>query len=94
MTLRKAIRFLGISLALFALLAFSTVVVSDFDCHNATDDARCPYCHLSHQAPAEPEITQCDSVLEPIAFLPLPENTTPVTVPVFSQTAPRAPPTA
>jgi hypothetical protein len=94
MTLRKAIRFLGISLALFALLAFSTVVVSDFDCHNATDDARCPYCHLTHQAPAEPEITQCLSVPEPVAYLPLPEDTTPVTVPVFSQTSPRAPPTA
>jgi hypothetical protein len=94
MTLRNTIRILGISLALLALLAFSTVVVSDFDCHTAADDARCPYCHLSHQAPAEPEITQCVSVLEPVAFLPLPEETTPVTVPVFSQTSPRAPPTA
>jgi hypothetical protein len=94
MTLRNTIRILGISLALLALLAFSTVVVSDFDCHNAADDARCPYCHLSHQGPAEPEITQCVSVLEPVAFLPLPEETTPVTVPVFSQTSPRAPPTA
>ena len=94
MTLRNTIRILGISLALLALLAFSTVVVSDFDCHTAADDARCPYCHLSHQAPAEPEITQCVSVLEPVAFLPLPEETTPDTVPVFSQTSPRAPPTA
>ena len=94
MTLRNTIRILGISLALLALLAFSTVVVSDFDCHNAADDARCPYCHLSHQAPAEPEITQCVSVLEPMAFLPLTENTTLVTVFAFSQTAPRAPPAA
>ncbi len=94
MTLRNTIRILGISLALLALLAFSTVVVSDFDCHNAADDARCPYCHLSHQGPAEPEITQCVSVLEPVAFLPVPEETTPVTVPIFSQTSPRAPPTA
>jgi hypothetical protein len=88
----KAIRIAGVSLALFALLIFSTVVVCDFDCQNLADDARCPYCHLSHQAPAEPEITQCVSVLEPIAFLPLPEEPAPVTVPVFSQTAPRAPP--
>jgi hypothetical protein len=94
MTARKTIRLLGVSLALLAVLAFSTVVVSDFDCHNAADDARCPYCHLSHQAPAEPEITQCVSVPEPIAFLPLPEDPTPVTVPVFSQTSPRAPPSA
>ena len=94
MTLRNTIRILGISLALLALLAFSTVVVSDFDCHNAADDARCPYCHLSHQGPAEPEITQCVSVLEPVAFLPLAEETTPVSIPVFSQTSPRAPPTA
>jgi hypothetical protein len=94
MTLRKTIRFLAVSLALLALLAFSTVVVSDFDCHTAADDARCPYCHLTHQAPAEPEITQCVSVLEPISVLPLPEDNTPVAVPIFSQTAPRAPPAA
>ena len=94
MTLRNTIRILGISLALLALLLFSTVVVSDFDCHNAADDARCPYCHLSHQAPAEPEITQCVSILEPMAFLPLMEDTTVVTVSAFSQTAPRAPPSA
>ena len=92
MTVRKTFRVFGVGLALLALVLFSTVVVSDFDCHNAADDARCPYCHLSHQAPAEPEITQCVSVLEPIAFLPLPEEPIPVTVPVFSQTAPRAPP--
>ena len=92
MTLRKTFRLMGVSLALLALLAFSTVVVSDFDCHSAADDARCPYCHLTHQAPVEPEITQCVSKLEPIAFLPLPEDTTPALVPVFSQTAPRAPP--
>jgi hypothetical protein len=93
MTVRNTVRILGISLALLALLAFSTVVVSDFDCHTSADDARCPYCHLTHQAPAAPEFTQCVSVLEPVAFLPLPEETTPVTVPVFSQTSPRAPPT-
>jgi hypothetical protein len=92
MTARKIFRVLGVSLALLALLAFSTVVVSDFDCHSAADDARCPYCHLTHQAPAEPEVTQCVSTLEPVAFLALPEATTPVLVPVFSQTAPRAPP--
>ena len=94
MTIRKTIRVLAISLSLLALLLFSTVVVSDFDCHNATDDARCPYCHLSHQAPAEPEITKCISVLEPFALLPLPDDTSPVIVSAFSQTSPRAPPSA
>jgi hypothetical protein len=94
MTFRKATRLVGVSLALLALLVFSTVVVSDFDCHNAADDARCPYCHLSHQAPAEPEITKCISVLEPFALLPLPDDTSPVIVPAFSQTSPRAPPSA
>jgi hypothetical protein len=94
MTVSKAIRLLAVSFAALALLAFSTVVVSDLDCHSAADDARCPYCHLSHQAPAEPEITQCVSVLEPMAFLPLTEDTTFVTVFAFSQTAPRAPPAA
>ena len=52
MTARKTIRILGVSLALLALLAFSTVVVSDFDCHSAADDARLPHCYLTHQAPA------------------------------------------
>jgi hypothetical protein len=68
------------------------VVVSDFDCRNAADDAHCPYCHLTHQAPPALETTQGVSVLQPVAFLRLPEDTTPVTVHVYSQTAPRAPP--
>jgi hypothetical protein len=92
MKVRKTVRILGVSLALLALLVFATGVVSDWNHNGASDDAHCPYCHLAHQAPAEPEITQCVSVLEPIAFLPLPEDPTPVTVPVFSQTSPRAPP--
>jgi hypothetical protein len=94
MTLRKTIRFLAISLSLLALIAFSTIVVSDFDCHNAADDARCPYCHLIHQAPVELETTPCVSVLEPIAFLPLPEDMILAGVPIFFRTSPRAPPTA
>jgi hypothetical protein len=94
MSAQKTIRFLAISFAALALLAFSTVVVSDFDCHNSADDARCPYCHLSHQAPAKPQSTQAVSVLRPIAYLQLVEDITPVTVPVFSQAAPRAPPAA
>jgi hypothetical protein len=92
MTLRKTIRVAYVALALFALLLFSTVVVSDFDCHSASDDARCPYCHLSHQAPAEPDITPSVAALEPIAFLPLPYSAAPVVVACFSQTTPRAPP--
>lgn len=94
MTLRKTIRVAYVALALFALLLFSTVVVSDFDCHSAADDARCPYCHLSHQAPAEPDITPSVAVLEPVGFLTLPHKAAPVTVPCFSQSAPRAPPAA
>lgn len=92
MNVRKSIRVLAISFAALALLTFSTVVVSDFDCHNAADDAHCPYCHLTHQAPAEPEVAHTVSVLEPIAFLALPKDSSPATVPVLSQTAPRAPP--
>jgi hypothetical protein len=94
MTVRKTIRILAVSFAALALLLFSTLVVSDWDCHNAADDARCPYCHLTHQAPAEPEITLYVSPLEPVASLPLPEDASPTTVPVLSQSAPRAPPTA
>ena len=92
--MRKTIRILGVSLALLALLVFSTTVVSDWDCHNSTDDTRCPYCHLAHQAPAEPEATYCVSVFEPVASVPLPEDRAPVTIPCFSQTVPRAPPSA
>jgi DUF2946 family protein len=92
MDARKTIRILAICFAALALLTFSTVVVSDFDCHNAADDAHCPYCHLTHQAPADLEVTHAVSVLEPIAFLPLPKDSSPATVPVFSQTVPRAPP--
>jgi hypothetical protein len=94
MNVRNMIRLLGASLALVALLAFSTVVVSDFDCHSAADDARCPYCHLTHQAPAPLGIVKFVATLESIAFLPLPEDRTPALVPVFSPIAPRAPPTA
>jgi hypothetical protein len=92
MNVRKTTRVSAILFAAFALLLFSTVVVSDFDCHNAADDARCPYCHLNHQAPALPEITKAVSLPEPIAFLPVPEDIAPVAGPVFFQTAPRAPP--
>ncbi len=92
MDVRKTIRILTISFAALALLTFATVVVSDFDCHNAADDAHCPYCHLTHQAPAEPEVTQAASVLEPIARLPLPKDSDPAISPVVSQAAPRAPP--
>lgn len=92
MNLRKTIRLLLVSFAALALLTFATVVVSDFDCHNAADDAHCPYCHLTHQGPAEPEVTYAVSLPEPIAFLPLPKDSSPTKGPVFSQTAPRAPP--
>ena len=92
--MRKTLRILAVSFAVLALLVFSTVVVSDWDCHNAADDTRCPYCHLAHQAPAEPEITPIVSRLEPVASLPLPEDAAPVTIQVLSRTAPRAPPAA
>lgn len=94
MNIRKTIRILAVSFVALALLLFATIVVSDWDCHNAADDTRCPYCHLTHQAPARLETTQCVSVLEPVASLPLPEDAAPVTLTVFCQTAPRAPPSA
>jgi hypothetical protein len=92
MTVRKTLRILGVSLTLLVLLVFATVVVSDFDCHNSADDARCPYCHLTHQGPAEPEVAHVVSALAPIALLPLPQDSNPGVTPVFSHTAPRAPP--
>lgn len=92
MNARKTIRILAASFTALALLTFSTVVVSDFDCHNPADDARCPYCHLTHQAPPEPGIAQVASTLSPVAFLALPQDVIPDIGPIFCQTAPRAPP--
>ena len=94
MNARKIIRILGVSLALIALLVFATDSVSDWYHDNSANAAQCPFCHLSHQTPAQPETTQCVAVLSPVASLPLPEDAVPATGPVFSQTAPRAPPLA
>jgi hypothetical protein len=90
----KTVRILGISLALIALLVFATGVVSDWNHHDSTNDAQCPYCHLGHQTPNQLEVTLCVSVLKPVASLPLPEDAVPSAGPALLQTAPRAPPSA
>ena len=90
----KTIRILGVSVALVALLVFATGVVSDWHHDIFTNDARCPYCHLGHQTPIQPETTLCVAVLNPVASVPLPKETIPPTSPVSSQTSPRAPPSA
>ena len=94
MTFRKTIRLLGVSLALMVLLVFATGVVSDWNHHTPSDDAHCPYCHLGHQTPVRLEVALSVSLLKPVASLPLPEDIVPVTGSVFSQAAPRAPPSA
>jgi hypothetical protein len=94
MTVRKTIRVLGISLALITLLVFATGVVSDWHHSDSTNDAHCPYCHLGHQVPIQPEAPLCVAVLQPIAALPLLNEDVPAAVPSFSQIAPRAPPSA
>jgi hypothetical protein len=94
MTTRKTIRLLGVSLALLVLLVFATGVVSDWNHQGPSDDAHCPYCHLGHQAPVQLEIAPSVSLLKPLASLPLPEDVVRATEAVFSQTAPRAPPSA
>jgi len=88
----KTIRILGISLALLALVILATGVVSDWNHQGPNDDARCPYCHLGHQAPGQLVVAPSVLLLRPVASLPLPEDAAPSTVPVFSQTSPRAPP--
>jgi hypothetical protein len=88
----KAIRILGVSLALLVLLVFATGVVSDWNHQSPSDDANCPYCHLGHQTPAQSVVAPSVLFLKPVASLPLPEDIFPPTGPVFSQTAPRAPP--
>jgi hypothetical protein len=89
---KKTIRILGISLALIALLIFATGVVSDWNHQGPSDDAHCPYCHLGHQTPAQLVVAPAVSLLKPVASLPLPEDFVPASTPIFSQTAPRAPP--
>jgi hypothetical protein len=94
MTAKKTIRLLGVSLALLVLLVFATGVVSDWNHQSPSDDANCPYCHLGHQTPVQLEVAPSVSLLKPVASLPLPEDIIPAIGPVFSQTAPRAPPAA
>jgi hypothetical protein len=94
LALRKTIRILGVSLALVMLLVFATGVVSDWHHDSFTNGARCPYCHLGHQIPVGPETALCVAVLNPVATVILQEDFVPATGPVFSQIAPRAPPTA
>lgn len=89
--MRRAIRAFAISFVGLALLTFSIVVVSDFDCQTPADDARCPYCHLTHQGPAEPQITKVQSV-ELVALLVLRIDSIEVAVHVSSEISPRAPP--
>ena len=71
---RKALRFLGVSLALVALLVFATGVVSDWHHDSSTNDAQCPYCHLGHQTPLQPETPLCVAVLNPVATIILAED--------------------
>lgn len=92
MFVRKSLRILGVLLALLTLVVFATGVVSDWNHQGASDDAHCPYCHLGHQAPAQLADVPSVSALIPLDSVPLPEDIAPATSPVFSQTAPRAPP--
>ena len=94
MTVRKTIRIFGVALALIALMVFATGVVSDWHHSDSTNDAQCPYCHLGHQTPVQAEAPLCIAVLKPIAALPVLEEVVAATGPVFSQIAPRAPPSA
>jgi hypothetical protein len=94
MTARKTIRIIGVSLALLVLLIFATGVVSDWNHQGPSDDAHCPYCHLGHQTPVQLEVAPSVSLLKPVASVPLPEDFVLHTGPDFSQTSPRAPPTA
>jgi hypothetical protein len=94
MTVRNTIRVLGISLTLVVLLVFATGVVSDWNHHSPSDDANCPYCHLGHQTPAQLIVAPSVTLLKPVASLALPQDSLPVTDLTFSETAPRAPPSA
>jgi hypothetical protein len=94
MTVRKTIRLLGVLLALMVLLVFATGVVSDWNHQGPSDDAHCPYCHLGHQTPVRLQVAPSASLLKAVASVPLPQNPVPATDLSFSQTSPRAPPSA
>jgi hypothetical protein len=91
---RKTLRIFVVSLALIALLVFATGVVSDWHHSDSTNDAHCPYCHLGHQVPIQPEAPLCIAVLQPVTALVLLDEVVSATGPAFSQIAPRAPPSA
>ena len=93
-TVGKTVRLFGVSLALVLLLVFATGVVSDWNHYGPSDDANCPYCHLGHQTPSELAVAPTVTQLKPIATFPLPDDIALSPSPVFSQTAPRAPPSA
>ncbi len=94
MTVRNTIRFLGVSLALVAMLVFATVVVSGWHHHDSANDAQCPYCQLGHHAAVQPETSHCAAVLLSFASLPLPEDSAPAVSLLSSHIASRAPPSA
>jgi len=94
MIVRKTVRILGISLALIALLVFATGVVSDWHHSDSTNDTHCPYCHLGHQVPIQLEAPLWVGVLKPVDALALLDEAVPDAGPVFSQIAPRAPPSS
>jgi len=90
----KIVRLAGVALALTSLLIFATIVGSVWHNHTAANDSGCPYCHLGHQTPIQPEGPSCVRVLCPVAALTVLEVALPSASAVFSQIAPRAPPAA
>ena len=92
--MKKTIRIIVVSLTLIVLLVFATGVVSDWNHQRSTDDAHCPYCHLGHQTPGQLVVAPAVSLLKPVASLPLPQDAVLAAGPVYSQTSPRAPPSA
>ena len=94
MTTRKTIRLLGITFALIALVIFATGVVSDWSHQGPSDDARCPYCHLGHQTPAQLVAAPVVALLKPVAFLASSADFVLIPTTVFFQSVPRAPPLA
>ena len=93
-TVWKTIRLLGVSLALVVLVVFATGVVSDWNHQGPSDDANCPVLPPGPSDPGAVRRRAVGVIAEADRFLPLPEDIVLATGPVFSQTAPRAPPAA
>lgn len=94
MNWRRAIRFLAVATALIALLFFVTAGGILHHHNNATSEAHCPICHLTHQTIELSVHVQRVATPERMGAAPLPQLPSFVPSLRAPQLATRAPPAA